>query len=55
MATESTKETRIERLNQVQEERKQKALNSVNTALERMVKLGAKINFQTVARAFVTS
>lgn len=50
MATKSTKETRIERLNQVQEERKQKALKSVNTALEKMVKQGAKINFQTVAR-----
>ena len=50
MATKSTKETRIERLNQIQEERKQKALNSVNTALEKMVKQRAKINFQTVAR-----
>ena len=50
MASNSTKETRVERLNQIQEERKQKALSSVNRALERMVKQGVKINFQTVAR-----
>ena len=50
MTDNSIKEERIARLNQIQEERKQQALDKVNQALERMKKAGAKINFQTVAK-----
>ncbi len=50
MTNNSIKEERIARLNQIQEERKQQALEKVNQALERMKKAGAKINFQTVAK-----
>ena len=50
MTDNTIKEERITRLNQIQEERKQQALEQVNQALERMKESGAKINFQTVAR-----
>ena len=50
MADNTIKEKRISRLNQIQEERKQQALEKVNQALEKMKKSGAKINFQTVAK-----
>lgn len=50
MEDETIKEERIARLNQIQEERKEQALEKVNQALERMKKAGAKINFQTVAK-----
>lgn len=50
MTDNNIKEERIARLNQIQEERKQQALEKVNQALERMKESGAKINFQTVAK-----
>lgn len=49
MATESTKEARIVRLNELQAERKQQALEKVEQTIERMQKLGRKINFSSVA------
>jgi Family of unknown function (DUF6262) len=50
MADKTIKEERIARLNQIQEERKQQALEKVNQALEQMKESGTKINFQTVAK-----
>lgn len=50
MADNTIKEERIARLNQLQEERKQQALEKVNQALEQMKESGTKINFQTVAK-----
>ena len=49
-ATPETKEARIENLNKVQLERKQRCLEQVNQALNRMVERRAKINFSTVAQ-----
>ncbi len=50
MADNTIKEERINRLNQIQEERRQQASLKVNQALEIMKESGAKINFQTVAK-----
>ena len=49
-ATPETREARIENLTKVQAERKQRCLERVNQALDRMVERGAKINFSTVAQ-----
>lgn len=49
MATESTKEERVARLNQIQSSRKQQALEKVEQTLKQMQKMGKKINFATVA------
>jgi Family of unknown function (DUF6262) len=50
MTDNNIKEERIARLNQIQEERKQQALEKVNQALEGMKEPRTKINFQTVAK-----
>jgi uncharacterized phage infection (PIP) family protein YhgE len=50
MKKEDTKETRIETLKKTQELRKQDALERVYKAIERLQKIGAKINFHTVAK-----
>ena len=45
-----TKETRIDTLKKTQELRKQDCLERVSKAIERLQKIGAKINFHTVAK-----
>jgi hypothetical protein len=50
MKKEDTKETRIETLKKTQELRKQDSLERVYKAIERLQKIGAKINFHTVAK-----
>lgn len=50
MKKEDTKETRIETLKKTQEFRKQDSLERVYKAIERLQKIGAKINFHTVAK-----
>ena len=45
-----TKESRVKRLNQVQEERKEQTFKKVEATLEKMQKAGMKINFSTVAQ-----
>ncbi len=50
MSSDKTKESRIETLKKTQEARKEDALFKVNKAIERLQKIGAKINFQTVAK-----
>lgn len=50
MKKEDTKETRIETLKKTQEFRKQDSLERVYKAIERLQKIGARINFHTVAK-----
>ncbi|WP_009630531.1 DUF6262 family protein [Synechocystis sp. PCC 7509] len=50
MKKEDTKETRIETLKKTQQFRKQDSLERVYKAIERLQKIGAKINFHTVAK-----
>lgn len=50
MSSNDIKEARIETLKATQSKRKQEALDKVNKAIERLQKMGAKINFQTIAR-----
>ncbi|MEA5536981.1 DUF6262 family protein [Crocosphaera sp. XPORK-15E] len=48
--SQKTKEERIKTLKVTQEARKQATLAKVNKAIERLIKTGAKINFQSIAR-----
>lgn len=50
MNSKDTKEARIANLNRVQESRKQQTLEKVELALDRMQKMGMKINFSTLAQ-----
>ncbi len=50
MSREATRETRIENLKQTQAARKEDARERVDKAIERLEKIGGKINFHTVAR-----
>lgn len=50
MKRADTKETRIYTLKKTQELRKQDSLERVSKAIERLQKIGAKINFHTVAK-----
>ncbi len=50
MGTEQTREARIKTLTQTQLVRKLETLEKVNFAIERLQKLGVKVNFRTVAR-----
>lgn len=50
MKKEDTKESRIETLKKTQQFRKQDALERVYKAIERLQKIGAKINFHAVAK-----
>jgi hypothetical protein len=50
MKKEDTKETRIETLKKNQQFRKQDSLERVYKAIERLQKIGAKINFHAVAK-----
>lgn len=50
MTHEGTKESRIHKLKETQEARKENAKNRVYQAIEKLQKLNAKINFHTVAR-----
>ncbi|GFE72267.1 DUF6262 family protein [Chroococcus sp. FPU101] len=50
MSREDTKETRINTLKHAQETRKQDSLNRVYKAIERLQKIDAKVNFQTIAK-----
>lgn len=50
MSNSTTRENRIENLKKTQAARKQDAFDKVNKAIERLQKIGAKINFQTVAK-----
>lgn len=45
-----TRESRIDTLKKTQESRKQTCLERVYKAIERLQKIGAKINFHTVAK-----
>ncbi len=47
---QKTKEERIKTLKATQEARKEATLTKVNKAIERLIKTGAKINFQSIAR-----
>ncbi|ACB53912.1 hypothetical protein cce_4564 [Crocosphaera subtropica ATCC 51142] len=48
--SKKTKEERIKTLKATQEARKQETLDKVNKAIERLLKTGAKISFQAIAR-----
>ncbi|WP_107667125.1 DUF6262 family protein [Cyanothece sp. BG0011] len=48
--SQQTKEERIKTLKATQETRKQETLDKVNKAIERLLKTGAKISFQAIAR-----
>ncbi|GAA6614382.1 DUF6262 family protein [Scytonema sp. NUACC26] len=50
MSHSNTKEARIKTLTDTQLARKQETLEKVNKAIERLQKIGAKINFQTIAK-----
>ena len=50
MSKSNTKEARIKTLTDTQLARKQETLEKVNKAIERLQKIGAKINFQTIAK-----
>ena len=50
MSREDTRESRIENLKKTQAARKEDARESVHQAVERLQKMGGKINFHTVAR-----
>lgn len=50
MSRGDTRESRIDILKQTQEVRKQDSLDRVYKAIERLQKLNAKVNFQTIAR-----
>jgi Txe/YoeB family toxin of Txe-Axe toxin-antitoxin module len=50
MSKSNTKEARIKILTDTQLARKQETLEKVNKAIERLQKIGAKINFQTIAK-----
>jgi Family of unknown function (DUF6262) len=50
MSKEYTKEARVKTLTDTQSARKQETLEKVNKAIERLQKIGAKINFQTIAK-----
>ena len=50
MSREATRETRIENLKKTQEARKEDARERVDKAIERLQKMGGKINFHTIAR-----
>jgi DNA repair exonuclease SbcCD ATPase subunit len=50
MSREDTKESRINILKQTQESRKQDSLQRVYQAIERLQKIDAKVNFQTIAK-----
>ncbi len=50
MKKEDTKLSRIDTLNKTQELRKQDCLSRVDKAIERLQKIGAKINFPTIAK-----
>lgn len=50
MSREDTRETRIENLKKIQEERKEYASERVDKAIKRLQKMGGKINFHTIAR-----
>ena len=50
MNREDTREFRINTLKQTQETRKQDSLDRVYKAIERLHKLNAKVNFQTIAK-----
>lgn len=50
MKKEDTRENRIDTLKKTQESRKQDCLERVYKAIERLEKIGAKINFHTVAK-----
>jgi hypothetical protein len=48
--SEDIKEKRIETLKATQQNRKEESLSKVNKAIERLIKTGAKISFQSIAR-----
>jgi Family of unknown function (DUF6262) len=50
MSKSNTKEARIKTLTDTQLARKQETLEKVNKAIERLQKINAKINFQTIAK-----
>lgn len=50
MSRGDTRESRIDILKQTQEARKQDSLDRVYKAIERLRKLNAKVNFQTIAK-----
>ena len=50
MSSSDTREARVETLKATQSVRKQETLDKVNKAIERLQKMGAKINFHSLAR-----